>query len=185
MLLQHPHDHFVREFLGDVHHAREFLSAVVPVELATRLDWAQLRGEPATFIDENLREQHSDLLFSVPEQSGELNQIYLLFEHKSALDTWLLRQLLGYLARIYAAQADPAPVILLVFYHGAAPHPVERRLVEELGLSPDRQTCYQTYVPDFSYLLFDLTHAARLGIAGGASVPRCARQRPSSGFSCA
>lgn len=86
MLLQHPHDHFVREFLSDVRYAREFLSAVMPVELSARLDWTQLRGEPATFIDENLRDQYSDLLFSIAERSGKPSQVYLLFEHKSAQD---------------------------------------------------------------------------------------------------
>jgi len=152
MLLQHPHDHFVREFLGNTRYAREFLSAVLPAELSASLDWAGLHGEPATFIDENLREQHSDLLFSVPERGGEPNQIYLLFEHKSALDPRLLRQLLGYLARLYATQTQPAPVIPLVFYHGATAHPVERRLIEELGLSPDRQLRYQAYIPHFTRL---------------------------------
>jgi hypothetical protein len=34
------------------------------------------------------------------------------------LDPRLLRQLLGYLARIYAAQTESAPVIPFVFYHG-------------------------------------------------------------------
>ena len=110
MLLQHPHDHFVREFFSDLDHARAFLRTVTPAALADAWDWAGLRGEPATFIDENLREQHSDLLFSVTTRSGKPAQVYLLFEHKSALDPWLLRQMLGYLARIYAAQAEPAPV---------------------------------------------------------------------------
>lgn len=123
MRLQHPHDHFVREFFSEPAHAREFLSAVLPAALAETLDWTRLRGEPATFIDEDLRQQHSDLLFSVPSQTGEPQQVYLLFEHKSALDRRLSRQLLGYLARIYAAQHEPAPVIALVFYHGDAPHP--------------------------------------------------------------
>ena len=145
MLLQHPHDHFVREFLGDIRYAREFLSAVLPAELSARLDWTRLRGEPATFIDENLRDQYSDLLFSIAECSEEPSQVYLLFEHKSARDPWLLRQLLGYLARIYAAQTTPAPVIPLVFYHGAPAHPVNRRRIDELGLSPDRQGAFQFY----------------------------------------
>jgi hypothetical protein len=38
MLLQHPHDHFVREFLGETDYAREFLSEVLPPELSARLD---------------------------------------------------------------------------------------------------------------------------------------------------
>jgi hypothetical protein len=36
---------------------------------------------------------------------------------------------------------------------------VKRRLIEELGFSSDQQMCYQVYVPDFSYLLFDLARA--------------------------
>jgi predicted transposase YdaD len=72
MLLQHPHDHFVREFLGDVRYAREFLSAVLPPELSERLDWAQLRSEPTTFIDENLRDQSSDL--GSPVKSSDVSR---------------------------------------------------------------------------------------------------------------
>lgn len=48
MRLQHPHDHFVREFFSEPAHAWEFLSAVLPAALADTLDWARLRGEPAT-----------------------------------------------------------------------------------------------------------------------------------------
>ena len=156
MLLQHPHDHLVREFFSDLRYAREFLSAVLPAELAEALDWTQLRSEPTTFIDENLQEQHSDLLFSLPEREGSPTQVYLLFEHKSTRDSHLLRQLLGYLAQLYATQSEPAPVIPLVFYHGATAHPVGRRLVEELGLSKKQQARYRAYIPDFAYLLFDL-----------------------------
>ncbi len=156
MRLQQPHDHFVREFFSEPARAREFLSAVLPAELADTLDWAQLRGEPATFIDENLREQHSDLLFSVPTRASEPQQVYLLFEHKSALDPRLSRQLLGYLARIYAAQNIPAPVIALVFYHGDTPHPPGRRFVDDLSLSSQRGALYQPYIPDFGYVLLDL-----------------------------
>lgn len=159
MRLQHPHDRFVREFFGEPAHAREFLSAVLPAALADGLDWTRLRGEPATFIDENLREQYSDLLFSVPGKADEPRQVYLLFEHKSALDQRLLRQLLGYLARIYAAQNQPAPVIAVVFYHGDAPHPTGQRFIDDLSLSPEQRTLYQPYIPDFGYLLFDLARA--------------------------
>lgn len=156
MRLQHPHDHFVREFFSEPAHAREFLSTVLPMALADTLDWARLRGEPATFIDEDLREQHSDLLFSVPSRTGEPQQVYLLFEHKSALDRRLSRQLLGYLARIYAAQSELAPVIPVVFYHGEAPHPAGQRFSADLSLSPERRALYQPYIPDFGYVLFDL-----------------------------
>ena len=159
MPVHHPHDHFVREFLSEPAHARAFLRAVLPAPLIEALDWSGLRSEAATFIDENLRQQSSDLLFSVPGLTGEPQQIYLLFEHKSALDPRLAQQLLGYLARIYAAQSQPAPVVSLVFYHGDAPHPAGRRFLDELSLPPHSQTLYQPYIPDFGYVLFDLARA--------------------------
>ena len=45
MRLQHPHDHFVREFFSEPARAREFLSAVLPAGLSETLDWAKLRGD--------------------------------------------------------------------------------------------------------------------------------------------
>lgn len=104
MPVHHPHDHFVREFLSEPAHARAFLRAVPSAPLIEALDWSGLRSEAATFIDETCGNSHPTLLFSVPGLTGEPQQIYLLFEHKSALDPRLAQQLLGYLARIYAAQ---------------------------------------------------------------------------------
>lgn len=183
MRLQHPHDHFVREFLSEPAHAREFLSAVLPAALANTLDWAQLRGDPATFIDEDLREQHSDLLFSAPSRTGEPQQVYLLFEHKSALDRRLARQLLGYLARIYAAQSELAPLIPLVFYHGDAPHPTGQRFSDDLSLSPERPGAVPALPPGLRLRAVRSRPHRTPGVAvtGAAGVPGRAGQCPQPG----
>ena len=46
------------------------LRAVLPPDLARRLDLGQLAPAPGSFVDESLRWRNSDLLFTAPPTAG-------------------------------------------------------------------------------------------------------------------
>lgn len=154
MLLPHPHDAFVRDFLADLDQARAFFRLTLPPGLQNEWDLNALVAEPTSLIDETLGELQSDLLFSLTTQEKEPRQLYLLFEHKSYPDPALPVQLLGYLGRLYLKQAQRMPILPLVLY-GTRPFTQPRRFAAGFTLSRSQQALLQPYLPDFEYLLCD------------------------------
>jgi hypothetical protein len=91
-----------------------------------------------SFVDESLRDSHSDRLFQVRLRDGRTAFVYTLIEHKSWVDPGLPLQLMGYRHRIWTrhAQGHPdrlrhlPPIITLVVYHGARAWDVPTTLTE-------------------------------------------------------
>ena len=83
----------------------------------------RLDAEKDSFIDENLNETFSDLLFGV-NINNRRSYIYFLFEHKSYRSKNITFQLLKYMVEIWDsknknADSDWLPIIIpLVIYHG-------------------------------------------------------------------
>ena len=158
MAVPQPHDVFVRDFLADLDQARDFFRLILPPAFLAEFNLNALRAEPTSLIEETLTELQSDLLFSLTTRAGDPRQVYLLFEHKSYLDSGLLAQLLGYLSRLYLKQRVRTPIVPIVIYHGAVPFTRQRRFPDEFALTAEQQALLRPYLPDFSYLLYDLSH---------------------------
>jgi predicted transposase YdaD len=60
-----PHDALFKYVFRQPEHAASELRAILPSALSERFDWRTLQLEPASFVDEQLRGRHADLLFSV------------------------------------------------------------------------------------------------------------------------
>ncbi|NDL35971.1 MULTISPECIES: Rpn family recombination-promoting nuclease/putative transposase, partial [Photorhabdus] len=74
------HDALFKHFLTQPETAREFLSLYLPEEIQLLCDLATLKLEPGSFVDEHLRQLHSDVLYSVETARGQ-GYIYCLIEH--------------------------------------------------------------------------------------------------------
>ncbi|ETR69828.1 MAG: hypothetical protein OMM_09264, partial [Candidatus Magnetoglobus multicellularis str. Araruama] len=53
-----------------------------------------------------LKSSQADLLFSVRTINEQILFIYILLEHKSFIDRWVILQLLGYIVKICERQRD-------------------------------------------------------------------------------
>ena len=73
----------------------------MPAALVARLVFATLALRPGSYVDEALKERHSDLLFSIQTIGGAPLLVYLLFEHQSTVDTLMVYRLLRYMVRIW------------------------------------------------------------------------------------
>lgn len=79
-----PHDAIFKGLLGKPEHARGVLREIVPAAVAEAIDWQTLAPVAGHFVDLELRQQYTDLLFSARWRDGSELLAYFLFEHLSA-----------------------------------------------------------------------------------------------------
>ncbi len=156
--VSNPHDVFCKHVLGRPDLAAGFLRHFLPDDVVAGLDLSRLRAVPGEFVDAELANHHSDLLFAVPGPEGAETLVYVLIEHKSEPDRGTPLQLLRYMTRIWGVcckekQALPLPPILPVLVcQGDRPWPwppLFQDIIQTVpGLAP--------FVPSFSFRLVDL-----------------------------
>ncbi len=155
--LTNPHDKFFKDLFTRQEAAQDFLQHYLPAEVAKLLDLSTLEIGKDSFIDPDLQEHFSDLLYKVALHSGQETYIYVLFEHKSYPDPLIAFQLLKYMVRIWEQalkQEKPLlPILPLVVYHGAKRWTVDLELMALFGV-PDE---LKPFVPNYRYWLCDLS----------------------------
>jgi hypothetical protein len=162
-----PHDRFFKRFFGDLEVAKDFLHNYLPDDIRSRLELDTLQLEKESFIDPELRNHFSDLLFTVRLKTATVVYIYLLLEHKSSPEKWVAFQLLRYIVQFWERRqqtgAEKLPLIIpIVFYHGEDRWTVSRRL-SALFDSAGREALLK-YAPDYEYDLRDIS------VHGGAEI---------------
>ena len=167
--LSNPHDRFFKKVFSQRQTAVDFLANYLPVDVLGSLDFEAMEVRKDSFVDEELKESFSDLLYEV-KLAGSRAYIYVLFEHKSFPDRYTGLQLLKYMVRIWELHLDQSrkrelPVILpLVIYQGVGAWDAGDRLRDLL--SSDQQGFFR-YAPDFQFLLYDLSRWSDEEIKGG------------------
>ncbi|MBN0023825.1 Rpn family recombination-promoting nuclease/putative transposase, partial [Pseudomonas aeruginosa] len=76
-----PHGAVFKHLLSHRATPRDFLDIHLPAPLRALCNLNTLRLESGSFIDDELRASHSDILYSLQTQAGE-GYIYLLIEHQ-------------------------------------------------------------------------------------------------------
>jgi hypothetical protein len=136
-----PHNNLFHYALSHPHAARDLIQTHLPADLVAAMDLDSLKLQKDTFIDEELRECYSDLLYWVQLADHDAKrgqgQVYLLLEHKSQSDPMTCFQLLRYIVRIWEQQlrrGQPlCPVFPLVVYHGQEAWSSPRSLEDLIG----------------------------------------------------
>jgi predicted transposase YdaD len=158
-----PHDSLFRFVFGKPVHAASELRAVLPAQLAERLDLANLRPVNGSFVDEELTNRHCDVLMRTKLDGREAFD-YVLIEHQSSPDRMMPLRMLRYLMRIWDRYLEEHPkakrlpmIVPLVVYQGARrwTQPVE--LCELLDVDPETARLAGEFLPRFRFLLDDLT----------------------------
>jgi predicted transposase YdaD len=158
-----PHDAVFRQVFGVPANAASQLRAVLPADLAARLDLGKLAPVPGSFVDEALRWRHSDLLFTAP-LDGRDAFVYLLIEHQSSTDPLMAVRMMRYVVRIWdqyerehpGARRLPA-VIPMVMHHGRRRWTSPVQVADLIDLDPAVKEAVQAYLPRFEFLLDDLS----------------------------
>ncbi|HEX5083364.1 MAG TPA: Rpn family recombination-promoting nuclease/putative transposase [Blastocatellia bacterium] len=140
--LINPHDRFFKDLLSRQETAVDFLSNYLPSEIVAALDLTAPEMVKDSFIDEELRQHFSDLLYRVNLKRGGDALVYILFEHKSSPDEWVAFQLLRYEVRIWESErrngAEKLPMISRWFFITGEKSGMSR---PNFRLSLRRKTC--------------------------------------------
>jgi predicted transposase/invertase (TIGR01784 family) len=166
--LTNPHDRFFKEVFSRPEAARDLLQNYLPEEVTAVLDLSTLELQPGSFVDADLQEHFSDLLYRLILRDGGEAYAYLLLEHKSSPDPLTPFQLLRYMIRIWerAMQAGKpiAPIIPMVVYHGLGRWQASTNFAD-LYVGPE---ALHRYWPSFHYDLLDLARYSDDEIRGMA-----------------
>lgn len=124
-----PHDAAFRSFLANPDVARDFMDIHLPAELRALCDLSTLHLESGTFVEDDLRQYASDILWSMKTTTGDDGYIHLLIEHQSGYDKNIafrqMRYAVAAMQRHLDAGHDKLPLVIpLQFYHGErSPYP--------------------------------------------------------------
>ncbi|MFD1064426.1 Rpn family recombination-promoting nuclease/putative transposase [Oceanobacillus locisalsi] len=82
--MNRPHDKLFKETFGDLDVTTNFMHHYLPEEILDIIDIDTLAPQNGSFIESELKDSYSDLLFHV-QMGDEEGYLYFLFEHKTKL----------------------------------------------------------------------------------------------------
>jgi hypothetical protein len=161
-----PHDALFKSAFQDPQNAAALARCNLPSSLASLIHWSTMRLVPGSFVDERLRDRHTDLLFEVDAEFGDLF-VYLLFEHLSFNPSRMPLRVCFYMDRIWERfdrlhpRGPLPPIIPLVICHAPEGWTAARTFHELF--SPmwfERAPELASLVPSFGLLIDDLQRAS-------------------------
>lgn len=147
-----PHDAVFKSFLRHPDTARDFIDIHLPAPLRKLCDLTTLKLEPNSFIDEDLRQYYSDLLWSVKTQEG-VGYIYVVIEHQSKPEELMAFRMMRYSIAAMQNHLDAGykelPLVLpMLFYHGCrSPYPYSLCWLDEFAEPAIARKIYSSAFP--------------------------------------
>ena len=121
--ITNPHDKFFRSIMTDPKVIREFFEINLPTNICNAIDLDHIVPQPDSFIDDHLRLQTADILFSA-EFGKKRGYLYLLVEHQSSPDKLMAFRILKYMIAIMEkhvakTKSSKLPIVYpMVIYNG-------------------------------------------------------------------
>lgn len=161
-IINKPHDKFFKETLSNIENSRSFMENYLPSEILNIVDLDNLTVEKDSYIDEELEEYFSDILFKTNINQKE-GYIYFLFEHKSYVSDTVSLQLLKYILKIWERKLkkekqEKLPLIIpMVIYHGENKWNIAKELTDMIEGVAELPKDILKYIPNYEYILYDLS----------------------------
>jgi predicted transposase YdaD len=153
------HDSFFKRFMSRPEFAGTFLREHLPSPIAELLSAELPELLPGSFVDDDLTQHHSDLLFRLPLKASHDALAYVLLEHKTSRDPATRLQLLRYIVRVLAKWYDeherlPLPLVVpLVAHQGPGRWRLSTEFIDLFGSVPEP---LRPYTLSFRHALVDL-----------------------------
>ncbi len=151
------HDKFFKDSFSRLEVAKSFIEELFPQELKEKFNLDDLQRIPDSFIDDELDEYFSDIIYQTNlAKQGTL--VTLLFEHKSYVVPFPHIQLLQYIINIWKQEIKDGKKVLsliipIVIHHGETKWEYKSIKSHFENLPP----VLHKFIPDFDYLLFSLS----------------------------
>ncbi|MEG3064996.1 Rpn family recombination-promoting nuclease/putative transposase [Acetomicrobium sp.] len=151
-----PHDRLFKRVMSDEANVRQFIKEFLPKELSRQIDLKEMKLIPTEKI-KGYNKYYMDIAVEckIADTKG---QVYFVFEHKSYPDPGVLLQILNYMTVTWDEQKKKnkplTPVIPVVIYHGFSSWNVTTHFQ---GQFQNIGETIKPYIPEFNYVLVDLT----------------------------
>src|SRR5262245_19439081 len=159
-----PHDALFKSAFEAASAARALLCEVLPPQLRDALVWDTLKPETGSYIDPELADSHSDLLFSIRLRNTH-DVVYALLEHQSTRDPAMPLRALEYHDRIWGrfrkgkpAAARLPPIITVIVSHVPGGWTTARSFDELFEPAVLNIPALAAVIPRFSLIVDDLAH---------------------------
>jgi len=151
-----PHDRLFKRVMSDEATVRQFIKEFLPKDISIQIDLKEMKPIPTEKI-KGYNKYYMDIAVEC-KISNTKGQLYFLFEHKSYPDPGVLLQILSYMTVTWDEQKKKnvplTPIIPVVIYHGSSNWNVTTHFqgqFQNIGKS------IKPYIPEFNYVLVDLT----------------------------
>lgn len=128
------HDQIFRKSMENPLVSHEFLATHLPKDILALMDIATVRLENTSFVELDLTDKYSDVIFSAKFNNAD-GYIYLLLEHQSTADHFMAFRLLKYMANICDRYLTENPeekhlplIYPLIYFNGIQKYNVSRNL---------------------------------------------------------
>lgn len=157
--VNNPHDAVFRAAFRKKEVAGAFFRHWLPENIRKHMNFDTLEITDATYVDEKLRDKHSDIVYKAKMKRRTVF-LYLLFEHQSSPDPVMVFRVLCYMVNLWKEYRDQHPktkklpmIVPLVLYHGKRKWKAPVQFREMIrGYHKN----FSVYIPDFSFQLFNL-----------------------------
>jgi len=150
------HDKLFKQTFSVRSEAKAFVQLYLPKWISHNLDFRYFKRSSDSYINDQLKEYFSDMVYTCKWKGKEKIQISFLLEHKSYMPENILIQLLRYLVEAYEhqlLQKEPLTFIIpVVIYHGKQKW--EKRSFDTYFNLPDERL--KQYLPVFNYEFVDV-----------------------------
>jgi len=151
------HDRFFKQIFSYQKVMRVFIQQTFPEYIIRILNLNTLANDTNSYIDEKLKENFSDLVYTCNSRNNVELKIALLFEHKSYVVDFPHFQIMKYLERIGESCEKENNkrifVLPIIFYHGDNKW-IKRELYEYYENLDEE---LRRFVPSFDYILIDIS----------------------------
>ena len=153
------HDTGYKKLFSHPEMVEDLLRGFVKEDWVQELDFSTLTREFNSYVSEELRERHDDMVWRVRFR-GRWLYLYLLLEFQSRPDPWMAVRMLVYVGLLYQDilntsqnRLEKLPAVLPIVLYNGAPRWTEAVSLAEL--LPDMPAGLQAYQPGLRYLLLD------------------------------
>ncbi len=118
-----PHDALFKSAFEAPADAGALLRELLPPAICDAVAWDTLAHDRGSFIDRELGDRHTDLLFAASLRAGDPGLAYLLLEHQSTVDLAMPQRMLEYQTRIWdrfrkqRPRAPLPPIVAVLVSH--------------------------------------------------------------------
>ena len=172
------HDKLFKAVFSQPDNAVAHFKGFLPAPITAALNFSGATHEPGSFVDDALRERHTDLLYRIPwrrhsddndhnpdREDREL-LLFVIFEHQSTPDALMPFRMLRYAVRIWESwirehpeQRLLPPILPLVLYHGEQDWTAARDLGEMFnvqGVPPTAVEALRPFLPKLQIMLSEV-----------------------------